>query len=142
MYIFRRRGNWRVSRQAKKRACLLFPRWEWRNLPCQVPRQPNKKLDEENNVFCPLSFSVVCTRPEASYTRPSFSAKNSKKLAGRYFLPRKPVVCTFSRKLSRKFSISSTGVSNWLVEFLVGLVSDEKLERVYAKKPTLAHNKV
>ena len=77
--------------------------------------------------------------------------KPARNLLGDIFLQRKPVVCTFSpRKLSRnstsqkesKFSISLTGVSNWLIEFLVGLVSDEKLERVYAKKPALAQNKV
>ena len=34
------------------------------------------------------------------------------------------------------------GSLNLLVEFLVGLVFDEKLERVYAKKPAHAQNKV
>ena len=66
------------------------------------------------------------------------------------FLSKKQQDTFSSRKLSRnstsqkesKFSISSTGVSNWLVQFLDRLVSDEKLERVYAKKPALAQNKV
>ena len=66
VYIFRR-GNCRGSRQAKKRACLLFPRREWRNLPCRVPRQPNKELDEENDVFRPSSSSVVCTWLNGSF---------------------------------------------------------------------------
>ena len=60
-------------------------------------------------------------------------------------------MCTFfieetveelDEKKENKFSFSSTGVSNWLVVFLVGQVFDEKLKRVYAKKPAHAQNKV
>ena len=65
VYTFRR-GNCRGSRRAKKRACLLFPQREWGNLARRDPRQPNKELDEQNDVFRPSSFSVVCTRLESN----------------------------------------------------------------------------
>ena len=66
-------------------------------------------------------------------------------------MPRKLVVYTFfiwetveelDEQKREQVLFFLDGSLNLLVVFLVGLVFDEKLERVYAKKPTLAQNKV
>ena len=70
---------------------------------------------------------------------------------GELFLQRKTVVCTFfieetveelDEEKREQVLFFLDGSLNFLIVFLVELVFDEKLERVYAKKPAHAQNKV
>ena len=50
--------------------------------------------------------------------------------------------CRETRRAKKRASSLFPRRESQIVEFLVGLVSDEKLERVFAKKPAHAQNKV
>ena len=87
---------------------------------------------------------------KALYTRPSFSAKTSKKLGRYFFAEETGRVYIFVEETVEKLDEPKReqvlyfldGSLIWLVEILDGLVFNEKLGRLYAKKLALAQIKV